>query len=442
MLLEVFSTGRPLEIRERWTASCSNLSIRTWIAGAFWLAHGDERADNRLMRFRLAGLLAVALLAFLAPPANPSAPDLDILAVPVPKPGPSVISSLRLMRVSDGILVASDNLHGSQSLSVPSGVFVATAEVVRWRAPRTLAAAQGAIAKRGHVTRLSLRLSSRAAGASGRVAAAASGNSPVIASQGVALTGAPGSDQPRIPLDGAIGGYLFDALSPEGVRVLETSPVAVAAARREQKLSEEGLLDTPVRYQPLSPSYFVHGEGTIRKDGKVSLQLRVVDSEGVIVALVNASGKGTQLRSVLITAVKKLAAAAAPHLRKPAPRPVKVIVDVEFCGSGSDGRTSTVTASPSGTASSIQGPGDTDQYEWSYSDSPITITLTAQPGPGCGPPRWQYDSGSLWAQGTCRDTQDYVSSCTVIINPRDYPGPPEGVPTVDVLALFSQAAVA
>jgi hypothetical protein len=117
-------------------------------------------------------------------------------------------------------------------------------------------------------------------------------------------------------------------------------------------------------------------------------------------------------------------------------------VQVAFCGGGRNGpRTSTVTVSPAGKPS-VDATGDT-AYSWYYAHAPAdaTFTLTAHPGPGCGPPRWQYASGSLWAGGTCNNSS-YMSSCTVVADPRNCPCFGNAYVSLDAIFPTSTAATA
>jgi hypothetical protein len=148
------------------------------------------------------------------------------------------------------------------------------------------------------------------------MAAPAADTGAVIASQGVVLR-LPGRGQTEYSLDDVLGGYLWTALNPDGVRVVDTTPQVMAAIHREKKLSDEGRLGTKFTFRPLEANHFLHGYVTIGTGGKAFVELRIVDASGVVVAIASARGNARHLRDLLVKAVNDVSARAAPQLSPP-----------------------------------------------------------------------------------------------------------------------------
>ena len=128
--------------------------------------------------------------------------------------------------------------------------------------------------------------------AADRVAQAA-GDSRVVTIGNVTLHPARGAPGATRRVDGLVLTDLFKPLSARGITFVDTSPLVVAAAKREQQLWDDGRLATKVSYQPRKPTYEITGEGTQLKNGHVTMTLNLKNLvTGRVVASKTVTGKG------------------------------------------------------------------------------------------------------------------------------------------------------
>ncbi len=133
----------------------------------------------------------------------------------------------------------------------------------------------------------------------------------------VALDAQPGARIPSYQLSDHVLALIFNRCTAQGTRFVDTGAAFVAAARREQQLSEAGRLATKVRYEPLHAQYAVTGHGTATKQGQVTLELELTDSAThESVQPVTVSGSVKQLESLIDELAAKFAAA---HCTPPPP---------------------------------------------------------------------------------------------------------------------------
>jgi hypothetical protein len=271
-----------------------------------------------------------------------------------------------------------------------------------------------------------LRLHRTVAGIAERRAARAAASAPVVSAQDVLISGAPGSGQPDITLDGPIDGYLWEALHADGVRVVDQTPQVAAAAVQEQALSAEGRLATPFVYAPLAANFIVRGEGTVYRNGRASVQLRLTDRTGAIVAIANAGGKARDLRDVVMKAVRDLAAQARAKLREAANPPVtcdrggtsgcygaQLTVEGIFDQTGGWG--AGTAAAPAGHGSVTEGFDSVEHGYVGWWPAGTSFTLTATPSRGSHFDHWS---------GSCSGS---ANTCTLVAQPN-----------LDVTAFFAE----
>ncbi len=277
-----------------------------------------------MRRLRVTALLATGVM-LTAWVGTASAAVVAVRLTHLPRASKRLVETLRAVNAATGAVAAMSAAAAHRSVSLGGGVYILVADAAGYRLGSHL------VGTAGVVTRSRQRVSARIGLARyyqatdvtdrPRAVSAAGQDVSVLTAQGVTITGAPGSGQPPINLDGALNGYLFQALHGDGVKVVDQTPQVLVAVATEQALSAAGRLGTRFTYNPLAPNHFVRGEGTITPNGRVNLELKLDDASGAIVAIVHVSGRAKDLRDVVIKAVHQLADQARNAL-KPKPEPV------------------------------------------------------------------------------------------------------------------------
>jgi hypothetical protein len=307
---------------------------------------------------------------------------------------PAALSTVRAVDVDSGRIsaLAVVGARGRYRLAVPAGAYLVVRSAIR---------ANGGSSDR--VDRLAVVRAAARDGV-GRTAA----ERPVVTIGPVTLSpanGAPGGTRSVGAL--ALRG-LFTPLTDRGIAIVDTSAQVVAASKREQQLSDEGRLATPVSYKPLTPTYEITGGGTQQRNGQMTMTLNLKNlATGQVVATKTVTGKGRtfgQIEGLFGELTSGFAGDASQAIDEaPAGGTFTISVRVTFfyegTGSGS------VTASPPGRTSR-----KAEEYEFKVAAGTTTVSLQAQPDPGSYFLGWQ--SGSECGE-TEFDSSDPQYSCAV-----------------------------
>ena len=285
---------------------------------------------------------------------------------PAARSSPVALSTVRAVNVDSGRVsaVAVVGAHGRYRLPVPAGAYLVALSKIH---------ANGGSSDR--VTGLAVvRAATRHA--FGRSAAART----VVTIGKVTLgpaRGAPGSTR---NVDALILRDLYGPLTDRGITFVDTTAQVVAASKREQQLSNNGRLATPVSYVPLAPTYVITGEGTQQRDGKVTMTLNLKNlATGQVVATKSVTGKGRSFGQIegLFGELSSEFAGDASQAIDESRTAGEVTVDLyvvilrEGFGSG------TVTASPPGRTLTR----NDNRFEFKAADG-TTVILRANPDAG------------------------------------------------------------
>lgn len=214
----------------------------------------------------------------------------------------------------------------------------------------------------------------------------------------------------RANVDALVLRDLFNPLTNRGIAFVDTSGEVVAAAKREQQLSDDGRLATPVNYNPLKATYEITGDGTQSRNGQVTMTLNLKNLvTGQVVATKTVTGAGRtfgQLEGVFDNLTSEFAGDAGQVIEQsPNGGAVTVDLTVTFITEGAGG-TGSVTASPPGHTFT---KSDDATYEYKVAGG-TTVSLTAKQDAGSYFVGWQ--SGSEC--GTMGfENKDLVYPCPV-----------------------------
>jgi hypothetical protein len=348
-----------------------------------------DRRAGRVPQMRRQRLIACLLVALGVMGASP----LTGVAFAA-RSAPAALSTVRAVDVDSGRIsaLAVIGARGRYRLSAPAGAYLVVRSAIR---------ANGGSSD--HVDRLAV-VRAAARDAVGRTAA----ERPVVTIGTVTLgpaNGAPGSSR---SVNALVLRGLFTPLTNRGIAFVDTSAQVVAASKREQQLSDEGRLATPVSYKPLTPTYEITGDGTQQRNGQVTMTLNLKNlATGQVVATKTVSGKGRTFGQIegLFGELDSGFAGDASQAIDEAPTGGSFTVSVrvtffdEGTGSGS------VTASPPGRTSR-----KSEEYEFKVPAGTTTVSLQAQPDAGSYFLGWQ--SGSECG-ATEIESSDPQYSCAV-----------------------------
>jgi hypothetical protein len=310
------------------------------------------------------------------------------LTTGVARAAPGALSIVRAVNVDSGRIsgVAAVRAHGRYHLRVPAGAYLVVFSKIH---------ANGGAGDR--VRGLAV-VRKAARDTVGRTAAAG----PVVTIGKVTLG--------RANLNALVLRDLFNPLTNRGITFVDTSAQVVAAAKREQQLSDDGRLATRVSYNPLNPTYEITGDGTKSGNGQVTMTLNLKNLvTGQVVATKTVTGKGGtfgQLEGLFGDLTSEFAGDASQVIdESPTGGAVTVDLTVTFITEGAGG-TGSVTASPPGHTFT---KSDDAIYEYKVAGG-TTVSLSAKPDAGSYFLGWQ--SGSEC--GTIEfENQDLVYPCTV-----------------------------
>lgn len=301
----------------------------------------------------------------------------------------TALSTVHAVNVDSGRIagVAVVHARGRYRLRVPAGAYLVVFSKIH--------ANGGSSSRVGH----GLAVVRRAArDAVGRTAAAR----PVVTIGKVTLG--------RANLGALVLRDLFNPLTNRGIAFVDTSGQVVAAAKREQQLSDDGRLATRVSYDPLKPTYEITGDGTQSRNGQVTMTLNLKNLvNGQVVATKTVTGTAKtfgQLDGLFDDLTSEFADDASQVIdESPTGGAVTVDLTVTFITEGAGGAGS-VTASPPGHTFT---KSDDATYEYKVAGG-TTVSLAAKPDAGSYFLGWQ--SGSEC--GTTEfDNQDLVYDCAV-----------------------------
>ncbi len=205
---------------------------------------------------------------------------------------------------------------------------------------------------------------------------------------------------------------LFGPMTGRGLAFVDLSAKVAAASKREQQLYDDGRSDTPVKYAPLKPDYQVTGEGTVGRNGRISMTLTLRDAAtGYAVATTNVSGKARnlkQLEGLFDKLGEQFAEEASEGVdRTPVDDRIDVTLDVVLLHAGSG--SGSVTATPPGVTVS---PGNEDAYQFKAAVG-TTLSVVAHPDAGSYFVGWQSGSHCGTEQFQTRPPQ---YDCKVVDN--------------------------
>jgi hypothetical protein len=280
---------------------------------------------------------------------------------------------------------------------------------------RYLVAVDGLGAPGGAVSRISrtVRVRSRHTARKDLTARAAQAAAPVVGIDEVNLTSEAGLAQQTLKLRALVIAEAFREFSPKGIKVVDDSAQVVAAIQQEEKLAKEGRSDTPFVAHPLKPTVRLGGSGTLRADGTVDLELKLVRPDGTLVASKSFSGKPTSMDgfgAFIKDAASSFAADNVGHVQENPPTAgpgIHVVIGTHMDGVPGGG---TLTITPPGRT--FTDPSGQVAFDGSL---PLGSTIHAEAKPADA---HTYFAG--WSTSQCGETQqpnpgDYTPTwdCTV-----------------------------
>src|SRR3954463_3329035 len=299
------------------------------------------------MRGALATVLAITILAPVAG-AQAAAPSGRLQGVVrgLPPPNTRIFASARAIdRVTSRVVAATvlSNASRRYRLTPPVG--------------RYLVAVDGLSAPGGAVNRVSrtVRVRSRHTAREDLTARAAGAAAPVVGIDEVNLTTEPGLPKETLPLRALVIAEAFREFSPKGIKVVDDSAQVAAAIRKEEQLAKDGRSDTPFAAHLLKPTVRLGGSGTLRADGTVDLELKLVRPDGTRVATKSFSGKPTSMDgfgAFLKDAASSFAADSVGQVQESAPTRgpgIHVVIGTHMDGAPGGG---SLTITPPGETSS------------------------------------------------------------------------------------------
>jgi hypothetical protein len=253
------------------------------------------------MRLRpLIALLALLLLGAPAAAAQASATVSGKLGGGWPASGRGLLQTVEAVNAATGRVVATaDAARNRYAITVPAGTYVLVARASDLRRGRIKVLHSPAI-KVTRSRKLDLpvkpaakrkrRASKRATPTARAAAAAAAGGVTGIGP--IPMTADPGSG-----LRGGNGaGSMIDGLLPackaRGGRLVDIDPRTLDALRGEQRLNDNGRTAGPYQYTPLAPTTVVTGTGTIDANGKVIVDIKIIDPQtGDVIQHIRVGGE-------------------------------------------------------------------------------------------------------------------------------------------------------
>jgi hypothetical protein len=232
------------------------------------------------MRLRLL-IVLVALLLLCAPAAaHASATVSGKLGGGWPASGHGLLQTVEALDAANGRVVASATAARNRyAIKVPSGTYILVARVTDLRGKRSKVLHSPAIkVTRSRKLDLPVKaVAKKRRRVSARAAAATTGGVTGIGP--IPFTADPGSG-----LRGGNGaGEIIDGLLPacqaRGGRLVDVDPKILDALRGEQALHDNGRTAGPYQYTPLAPTAVVTGSGSVDADGKVVVDIKIIDPQ-------------------------------------------------------------------------------------------------------------------------------------------------------------------
>jgi hypothetical protein len=249
------------------------------------------------MRLRpLIALLALLLLCAPAATAHASATVSGKLGGGWPASGRGLLQTVEAVNAATGRVVATaDAARNRYAITVPAGTYVLVARASDLRRGRSKVLHSPAI-KVTRSRKLDLPVKAvakkkRRARAAARAAAAAAGGG-VTGIGPIPMTADPGSG-----LRGGNGaGSMIDGLLPSckarGGRLVDIDPKTLDALRGEQRLHDNGRTAGPYQYTPLAPTTVVTGSGSVDANGKVIVDIKIIDPQtGDVIQHIRVGGE-------------------------------------------------------------------------------------------------------------------------------------------------------